>query len=126
MKFPKDSYLLPLGLTAAGIGYEVVRRAASAATAYAPTAEAASATAESRPSIWGLALPIQPRIAIVELFGAIQGGAKVGESVRNLSTPSSPTSVSAPSSSRSTPPAAPPPPPSTSTERCPAWLPENP
>ena len=86
MKFPKDSYLLPLGLTAAGIGYEVVRRAASAATAYVPTAEAASATTESRPSIWGLALPIQPRIAIVELFGAIQGGAKVGESVRLIDT----------------------------------------
>ena len=86
MKFPKDSYLLPLGLTAAGIGYEVVRRAASAATAYVPNAEAASATVESRPSIWGLALPIQPRIAIVELFGAIQGGAKVGESVHLIDT----------------------------------------
>ena len=86
MKFPKESYLLPLGLAAAGIGFEVVRRAASAATAYVPTAEAASTTAESRPSIWGLALPIQPRIAIVELFGAIQGGAKVGESVRLIDT----------------------------------------
>ena len=38
MNVPKDTYLLPLGLAAAGIGYEVVRRAASAATAFVPTA----------------------------------------------------------------------------------------
>ncbi len=81
MKFPRESYLLPLGLAAAGIGYEVVRRAASAATACTPTAEAASAAVDSRPSFLSFALPIQPRIAIVELFGAIQGGAKVGETV---------------------------------------------
>ena len=76
MKFPRDSYLLPLGMAAAGIGYEVVRRTASAASA-----EAASAAVDSRPSFLSFALPIQPRIAIVELFGAIQGGAKVGETV---------------------------------------------
>ena len=81
MKFPRESYLLPLGLAAAGIGFEVVRRAASTANAFAPTAEAASAAVDARPSIWNLVLPMQPRIAIVELFGAIQGGAKVGESV---------------------------------------------
>ena len=73
MKFPRESYLLPLGLAATGIGYEIVRRTASAS--------AASATVDSRPSFLSFALPIQPRIAIVELFGAIQGGAKVGETV---------------------------------------------
>ncbi len=81
MKFPRDSYLLPAGLVAAGVGYEIVRRIAAA---YTPGAEAATAAVNSRPSVWSIALPMQPRIAIVELFGAIQGGAKVGEHVHLL------------------------------------------
>lgn len=80
MKFPRDSYLLPIGLIAAGVGYEVVRRTASALSSSVTTADAPAAV-NSRPSAWSLAFPLQPRIAIVELFGAIQGGAKVGETV---------------------------------------------
>lgn len=80
MKTPRDAYLLPISLIGAGIGYEAARLLANAASQRLAAAGAASAV-DSRPALWGIALPIQPRIAIVELFGAIQGGAKVGEIV---------------------------------------------
>lgn len=80
MKLSKDAYLLPISLIGAGIGYEAARLLASAASRPF-AASRPSSPAASRPTFWGIALPIQPRIAIVELFGAIQGGAKVGEYV---------------------------------------------
>ena len=80
MRIAKDAYLLPISLIGAGIGYEAARRLTGVTGRYLANATSAVAP-DSRPTIWGIALPIQPRIAIVELFGAIQGGAKVGEYV---------------------------------------------
>ena len=80
MKFPTDAYILPISLIGAGIGYEAARHLSTITGQFLTNATNAAAV-DSRPTIWGLALPIQPRIAIVELFGAIQGGAKVGEYV---------------------------------------------
>ena len=83
MKLPRESYLLPLGMLAGAVGYEVARRAVSALAANGATA---TTEAPARPQTWTLAFPFQPRIAIVELFGAIQGGAKVGETVALLNS----------------------------------------
>ena len=80
MKFPTDAYILPISLIGAGIGYEAARRLSNVTSQFLANATSSPAV-DSRPTCWGLALPIQPRIAVVELFGAIQGGAKVGEYV---------------------------------------------
>ena len=80
MKLPTDAYILPISLIGAGIGYEAARRFTSITSQFLANA-ASPAAVDARPTCWGLALPIQPRIAVVEIFGAIQGGAKVGEYV---------------------------------------------
>lgn len=80
MKISQDAYILPISLIGVGMGYEAARRFANATDHFLTNATSAAAV-DSRPTVWGIALPIQPRIAIVELFGAIQGGAKVGEYV---------------------------------------------
>ncbi len=80
MKLPTDAYILPISLIGAGIGYEAARRLTNMTSQLLANA-ASPAAVDSRPSCWGIALPIQPRIAVVEIFGAIQGGAKVGEYV---------------------------------------------
>lgn len=86
MKLWHDALFLPLGVVAAGLGYNLYRRVAEAIEpsqiphSGSNGALAAPAAAPLRRAV----LPMQPRIAVVELFGPIHGGARITDYVNLL------------------------------------------
>ncbi|MCH9037592.1 MAG: signal peptide peptidase SppA [Chloroflexi bacterium] len=86
MKAWQGVLFLPVGVMAAGVGYGLIRRAIDSLDIWGPPrsqAEGVAALPIVAP-ITRMAMPMQTRIAIVELFGPIHGGAKVGEYVHLL------------------------------------------
>lgn len=76
MKLWQGALIFPVSAVAAGIGYDLYRRLTSSIDQ-----SSAAIAAPARASARKMAMPMQDRISVVELFGPIQGGHKVSDYV---------------------------------------------
>ncbi|MEE9198851.1 MAG: signal peptide peptidase SppA [Dehalococcoidia bacterium] len=82
MKLWQGALAFPLGAVAAGLGYDLYRRLVeSYGWTGGPSSAVGAATAPVAAPAKRVVLPIQPRIAVVELFGPIMGGARITDHV---------------------------------------------
>ncbi|MFQ5933755.1 MAG: signal peptide peptidase SppA [Dehalococcoidia bacterium] len=86
MKVWQGALLFPLGAIAAGVSYDIYKRLTASFQAGSGLLEESSAaiSAPASSPAKRAVLPFHPRIAVVELFGPIYGGARTSEYVNLL------------------------------------------